>query len=95
MSTTSFPTHVLEAAEQVKARARELEERVCFAEQARDNALAMRDECLRRSKERGESAGRRISQLVELVRQATAGMSKDTVDIFEQRLVEILDKEGR
>ena len=88
MSTTLTPQTRLELV-------RDLEERVCFVEQARDNAVAMRDECLRKSKERGESAGRRISQLVELVRQATAGMSTDTVKIFEQRLVEILDKEGR
>ena len=84
--------NTLVAERQHQEQVRKLEERVCFAEQARDNAIAMRDEALQASKLRGASAGRRISQLVELVREATDGMSKDAIERFEQRLAEILEK---
>ncbi len=44
-----------------------LEERVAFAEQARDNAVAQRDVVIERSKAKAQTAGRIISQLKALV----------------------------
>jgi hypothetical protein len=58
--------------EEIRAAHTALEERVTFAEQARDNALSMRDAADARRKLAGESAGRRIKELVKLARHLAA-----------------------
>ncbi len=48
---------------------RELQERIAYAEQARDNAVASREEVDERRKKSGDSAGKRIAALTRLVRK--------------------------
>ncbi len=78
-------------------RIKDLEERIAFTEVARDNALVMRDEVQTRAKLSGQSAGRRINELVALVRHSASFIEADVVKgTIEQRLVEILGKnDGR
>ncbi len=67
---------------------RTLEERIAFAEQARDNAIKQRDDTLERSKTKAKSAGDRISALVGLM-----FVDKGTRDDAERQLTTILAKE--
>lgn len=59
--------HRLELAQ---AEVVELQERVAYAEQGRDNISAQRDEVQARAKEKGAMSGRIISSLVDLVRRS-------------------------
>lgn len=70
----------------------ELQERVAHAELARDNALAMRDEARARSKQARESAGRRISELLDLITRLCQETPESTRDWAHVRVAEILDR---
>lgn len=74
-------------------RCQELEERVAFAELARDNACTQRDELQDRSKLARASAGRRVGALVDLIRRLCAQVPEDTKARATVRLAEILDKD--
>lgn len=73
---------------------RELQERVAFAELARDNAVTLRDEVDRRRKQSGESAGKRIAALTQLVRAYAKLVTTNTGNTIgtdvEEKLAEIL-----
>lgn len=72
----------------------EREERISFLEQARDNAIAMRDDAHRRRKEASQSAGRRISLLVDLVQKMLMVMPEAWHKTVGERVAEILSKES-
>jgi len=76
--------------EDVPDRTTTLQERVAFAEQGRDNAIAMRDASDAHRRRAGESAGRRVNALVHLVRYMD---STPPPYFVEARLAEIFKKE--
>lgn len=69
---------------------RALEERIAFAEQARDNAIKQRDDALERAKAKAKSAGDRITALIGLVR--TCVLDRPRMEWVEDRLHGILSK---
>ena len=71
-----------------------LEERVCFAEASRDNALAMAEEARARSKMTRASAGRRIAELLDLIRKLGQEVSEETRTWSNVRVSQILGKDG-
>jgi hypothetical protein len=75
-------------------RLQELEERVSFAEVARDNAVAMAEEARTRSRVTRGSAGRRISELLGLVKKLGQEVSEPTRAWSAARVSQILGKEG-
>ncbi len=71
-----------------------LEERVAFAELARDNAQAMAEEARARSRVTRASAGRRISELLGLVKKLGQEVSEPTRSWSDVRVSQILGKDG-
>lgn len=66
----------------------QLEERVAYAEQARDNAIAMRDEVQARSKKNSQRTGAMINSLKLLVLSLCETQTK--LDYATQKMAEIL-----
>ncbi len=83
--TRDSATGLDQLADEVAEIIRALQERVTFAEQARDNAIALRVEADERRKLACESAGRRIDALVTLLRITNRG-SVDVADCIEDIL---------
>jgi hypothetical protein len=75
--------------EMAQAEIVKLQERVAFAEQARDNACALRDEARERAKKRGQVAGKLIAQLHDLVVAVSKRADKPTQD-WAQELLDVL-----
>lgn len=73
-------------------RCRVLEEELAFAERARDNACAQREETQARAKAGKQSAGRRIGELVDLVDRLCQEVGEPTRDWARGRVAEILDR---
>lgn len=71
-----------------------LQERVAFAEAARDNAQAMAEEARARSRVTRASAGRRISELLGLVKKLGQEVSEPTRTWSALRVSQILGKDG-
>lgn len=71
-----------------------LQERVSFAEAARDNAQAMAEEARARSRVTRASAGRRISELLGLVKKLGQEVSESTRTWSAARVSQILGKDG-
>lgn len=69
----------------------ELEERLAYAEVARDNALAMRDEAQERLKEHRKNAGRMIGALREIVLFLMKEARPESAKLAEERMRLVLD----
>jgi hypothetical protein len=69
-----------------------LEEKCAYLELARDNALAQCDEAQARSKALRQSAGRRISELLDLVGRLCQEVPDPTRDWARGRVAEILHR---
>ncbi len=68
-----------------------LEERLAYAEIARDNALAMRDEALERLKDLRKNSGRVVSGLREVILYLAKHAPKETADTALNQMQAILD----
>lgn len=67
----------------------ELEERVAFAERARDNAIALRDEAKAMAKEKGIRAGEEIARLKQELAALRAEKLADTRALVDAHLERI------
>jgi hypothetical protein len=68
-----------------------LEERLAYAEIARDNALAMRDEAQERLKDHRKNSGRVVSGLREVILYLAKHAPKETADTALNQMQAILD----
>lgn len=68
-----------------------LEERLAYAEIARDNALAMRDEAQERLKEQRKNSGRMVSGLREVILFLAKHAPKEDADTALAQMQAILD----
>lgn len=71
-----------------------LEEKLAYAELARDNAIALREEVQARAKEQRKNIGRMISEMRELVKVLCQEVDEPTRRWADDRMNEILHKKG-
>lgn len=72
----------------------ELEEALAYAQQARDNAITLREEVQARAKEQRKNIGRMISEMRDLVKVLCQEVDENTRRWADDRMNEILNKKG-
>lgn len=71
----------------------ELEEKLAYAELARDNAIALREEVQARAKNQRKNIGRMISEMRELVKTLCQEVDEPTKQWAKARVNDILNKD--